>query len=176
MALPALRRLLSEEDVQFVALGTGDPDLNHILWLLGQDFRSRAVCFLGYNATVAQRIYGGADIFLMPSRFEPCGIGQMVAMRYGALPLVRETGGLADTVQNYDNDTGEAGTGFSFLWETPDAVYGTLKWALDTYRNRQDAWVRMQHRAMTTDLSWSKSAAAYIDLYQRIKDKRKGST
>jgi starch synthase len=174
IALPALRRLLLEEDVQFVALGTGEPALNDLLLRLGQDFHWRAATFLGYNATVAQRIYAGVDLFLMPSRYEPCGVGQMIAMRYGALPLVRETGGLADTVENYDNNQGERGTGFSFLWEEPDAVLNTLRWAIQTYKQRPEAWQRMQKRAMQTDFSWDKSAREYIDLYSRIQNKRKG--
>lgn len=174
IALPALRRLLLEEDVQFVALGTGEPQLNEMLHRLGQDFHWRAATFLGYNATVAQRIYAGVDLFLMPSRYEPCGVGQMIAMRYGALPVVRETGGLADTVENYDNDKAERGTGFSFLWEESDAVLNTLRWALASYRQRPEAWQRMQRRAMQTDFSWDKSARQYADLYSRIQNRRKG--
>jgi starch synthase len=103
----------------------------------------------------------------MPSRYEPCGIGQMMAMRYGALPVVRETGGLADTVQNYDNGNGDTGTGFVFLWEEPDAVLNTLRWAIDTYRFRKEAFRKMQQRAMQMDFSWDKSARQYIALYER---------
>jgi len=174
LALPALRRLLLDTDVQLVALGSGDPDLQHQMWRLGQDFHWRASVFIGYNATVAQRIYAGSDLFLMPSRYEPCGVGQMLAMRYGSLPVVRETGGLADTVQNYDNGPADRGTGFTFEWEEPQAVLGTLRWALETYWERPEAWRRMQHRAMTTDLSWDKSARQYVDLYRQIIEKRKG--
>jgi starch synthase len=87
-------------------------------------------------------------------------------MRYGALPLVRETGGLADTVENYDGGRADRGTGFLFQWETPDAVLGTIHWALDTYHDRTDAWHRMQERAMRTDFSWTKSATEYIALYE----------
>jgi len=107
----------------------------------------------------------------MPSRYEPCGTSQMFAMRYGSLPLVRATGGLADTVINYDNAAAETGTGFVFEWETPDAVYGTLQWALDTYRSSPYAWRRMQERAMRTDFSWTKSADEYITLYRQISKK-----
>ena len=172
--MPALRRLLLDTDVQMVVLGSGDPDIQHQVWRLGQDFHWRASFFIGYNATVAQRIYAGSDMFLMPSRYEPCGVGQMLAMRYGSLPVVRETGGLADTVQNYDNGPADRGTGFTFEWEEPQAVLGTLRWALETYWERPEAWRRMQHRAMTTDLSWDKSARQYADLYRQIIDKRKG--
>lgn len=176
LALPALRRLLVDTDVQFILLGSGEPDLNYQFQRLGQDFGWRARVFQGYDAALAQRIYAGADIFLMPSHFEPCGIGQMLAMRYGALPLVRETGGLADTVENYDNGNGEHGKGFVFQWEEPEAVLNTLRWALETYRDRKDAWQRMQKRAMETDFSWDKSAQEYIQIYQKAILKRRGES
>ena len=90
----------------------------------------------------------------------------MNAMRYGALPLVRETGGLADTVENYDNGPADYGVGFVFSWETSDAVLGTLNWANRTYHNNPDAWQRMQRRAMQKDVSWENSAHQYVDLYR----------
>ncbi len=166
LAFPALRRLLADTDVQFVGLGSGEPEFNNMLFRLGEDFHWRARAFVGYNATVAQRIYAGCDLFLMPSHYEPCGVGQMLAMRYGALPLVRETGGLADTVENYDDGPADRGTGFMFQWETPDAVLGTIHWALRTYHQRREAWRRMQARALRTDFSWNKGAAEYIQLYE----------
>ena len=92
----------------------------------------------------------------------------MLAMRYGALPLVRETGGLADTVENFDGGNGDYGSGFVFNWEEPEAVLGTLRWALDTYRHRPHAWRRMQKRAMRQDFSWNSSAGKYIELYENI--------
>jgi starch synthase len=174
IALPALRGLLVGYDVQFVALGTGEPELEHELERLSNDFHWRARCFLQYDAAVAQHIYGGCDLFLMPSHFEPCGMGQMIAMRYGALPLVRETGGLADTVENYDGYLGERGTGFVFHWEEPEAVLGTLLWALDTYNKRRRAWEQMQTNAMQMDFSWDVSARRYRDLYQKVVDLKKG--
>ena len=173
LAVPALRHLLTTEDVQLVVLGTGKDTIERDLWLLGQHFHWKARVNVGFDAALAQRIYAGCDLFLMPSRYEPCGIGQMVAMRYGALPLVRETGGLADTVDNYDDAEGDAGTGFRFLWETPDAVLGTLRWAMLTYRRRHAAWERMQQRAMHKDLGWDSSARAYIARYERALAKRR---
>lgn len=175
LALPALRRLLLNTDVQVIALGSGDPELEDGFAKLEQDFRWRGVrSFLQYDAALAQHIYAGCDMFLMPSHFEPCGIGQMMAMRYGALPVVRETGGLADTVTNYDNADGDVGTGFTFLWEEPDAIEGTLRWAINTYRQQPKAWQRMQKRAMQTDFSWGKSAQEYTQLYTQVISKRKG--
>ncbi len=166
LAFPALRNLLSNNDVQFVGLGSGEPQYNDMLFRLGEDFHWKARAFVGYNATVAQRIYGGCDLFLMPSHYEPCGTSQMFSMRYGALPLVRETGGLADTVENYDDGAADRGTGFMFQWETSDAVLGTLNWALRTYRERKAAWERMQERAMRIDWSWKQGAKEYIEHYE----------
>ena len=167
LALPALRNLLARREMQVIALGAGEAHLERAFWQLDQDFGDRARAFLQFDAALAQQIYAGCDIFLMPSHFEPCGMGQMMAMRYGALPLARETGGLADTVINYDNGDADIGTGFVFNWQEAQAVEGTLDWALDVYSSRPDAWRRMQERAMRTDFSWSKSAIEYIELYKR---------
>jgi len=174
LALPALRRLLIDTEMQFVILGTGDPDAEQQLWRLAQDFPWKAAAFLEFDAALSQHIYAGADMFLMPSHFEPCGIGQMLAMRYGSLPIVRETGGLADTVINYDNRDADIGTGFVFQFEEPEAVMNTIRWALRTYYNRPDAWKRMQVRAMKQDFSWEQSAQQYISLFNKAISKHKG--
>jgi starch synthase len=173
LAIPALRRLLAGYDVQFIGLGSGEPEYNEQLFRLGADFHWKARTFIGYNAAVAQRIYAGCDMFLMPSHYEPCGIGQMNAMRYGALPVVRETGGLADSVTNYDNGDGEVGTGFVFQWEQANAVHNTLLWAITTYRLRPNVWRRMQERAMRTDFSWKRSAGEYKALYDKAADRHR---
>ncbi|HEX2907173.1 MAG TPA: glycogen synthase, partial [Phototrophicaceae bacterium] len=174
LLIPALRRLLVNTDVQFIGLGSGEPEYDRQFSQLGQDFNWRARTYIGYNAALAQRIYAGCDLFLMPSHYEPCGIGQMLAMRYGALPLVRETGGLADTVVNYDSGPAEQGTGFVFQWEQSDALLHTIRWALDTYHQRRDAWQRMQRRAMQTDFSWENSARRYIEVYHKALMERRG--
>ena len=166
LALPALRSLLDKDELQLVVLGTGEPDLEQAFWQLEQDFEDSARAFLQFDGNLAQQIYAGCDIFLMPSHFEPCGMGQMMAMRYGALPLVRETGGLADTVINYDDGDAASGTGFVFQWQEAQAVEGTLIWALATFHDRRAAWRRMQKRALQSDFSWQKSAGQYIDLYE----------
>lgn len=175
MALPALRQLLSDSEAQFIALGSGEPHLDYEFWRLGKDFWWKAKVYQGYNAAIAQRIYAGSDLFLMPSHYEPCGTSQMIAMRYGSLPVVRETGGLADTVENYDDGPADQGTGFRFLWEEPAAVLGTLRWALYTYYNRPTAWQRMQRRAMLRDFSWDTSAQQYIDVYHKAITKHRGA-
>ncbi|MBX3086668.1 MAG: glycogen synthase [Anaerolineae bacterium] len=167
LALPAMRRLFLEYDVQFAALGSGESSLEGALWWLCNDFSFKASCYLGFKSDLAQRIYAASDLFLMPSRYEPCGTSQMLAMHYGSLPVVRETGGLADTVESYDNENADRGTGFVFLWEEPDAVLGTLRWALDTYRFRLEAFRRMQKRGMGIDFSWEKSTKQYIAMYER---------
>lgn len=171
IALPALRQLCYDTDMQFIILGTGEADLEYQLWQLGKEFNWKVRSYLHFDAALAQQIYAGSDIFLMPSHFEPCGMGQMIAMRYGSLPLVRETGGLADTVTNYDDGPGDVGTGFVFQWETPSAVLGTLRWAIDTFYRKPDAWRAMQRRAMQIDFSWEKSARDYVSLYQKAIDK-----
>ena len=130
LAVPALRNVLGARDMQLVILGTGEPEIEQACWQLDQDFGDKARAFLQFDGALAQQIYAGCDIFLMPSHFEPCGMGQMMAMRYGALPLVRETGGLADTVTNYDDADADEGTGFVFHWQEAQAVEGTLNWAL----------------------------------------------
>jgi len=167
LAVPALWRMLSQYDVQIVVLGTGEDEVEEDLRRLERTYSANTRCKLSYDGAVAQQIYAGCDLFLMPSHFEPCGTGQMVAMRYGALPLVRETGGLADTVENYDGDKAERGTGFVFQWEESEAVFGTLRWAYNTYRDKPDVWKRMQKRAMQQDFSWDASARKYIEMYQK---------
>ncbi|MEO1287583.1 MAG: glycogen/starch synthase [Chloroflexota bacterium] len=176
LALPALDQLLSNTDVQLILLGTGEQELEDGFRTLARKYPDKASAFIEFDVALAQQIYAGCDLFLMPSHFEPCGIGQMVAMRYGALPLVRKTGGLADTVENYDDLDGDAGTGFVFEWETPDALLGTLRWAIDTYYNRPKAWRRIQRRAMQVDTSWTSSAKQYVDLFRKAKQKRKDMT
>ncbi|MBN1202973.1 MAG: glycogen/starch synthase [Anaerolineae bacterium] len=165
-AAPGLRRLLAETDAQLVVLGTGKDEIEQDMKRLEWDFGWKARVIIDYLPELASRIYAGADLFLVPSRYEPCGLTQMIAMRYGALPVVRETGGLVDTVDNYDNDDAETGTGFTFLWEEPGAVRGTLRWALETYRFRRSAFERMQDRAMRINWSWGQRVGQYTALYE----------
>jgi len=173
LAVPALRELLPEEDFQIVVLGTGEDDIEHAIGLLEEEYPDKVRAYLHFDATLARHIYAGCDLFLMPSHFEPCGMGQMLAMRYGALPLVRATGGLADTVVNYDGSNADGGTGFVFEEETPQAVLTTIRWALQTYTERPQAWRRMQRRAMLSDFGWAASARQYRQLYQQAIHKRK---
>jgi starch synthase len=114
---------------------------------------------------MARRIYAGSDMLLMPSRFEPCGLGQLIGMRYGTIPIVRKTGGLADTVQHYDPDTGQ-GTGFCFEDGLPDALMWAIGRALEVYEDK-DEWRRLIRNAMEADFSWAKSAREYVELYKK---------
>ncbi|NLE76006.1 MAG: glycogen synthase [Chloroflexi bacterium] len=150
---------------QFVLLGTGDQHYHEMFQQLAQRFPGRVSAFLTFNAALAQRIYAGTDMFLMPSRFEPCGLGQMMAMRYGSVPVVRETGGLADTVNDYDARSG-VGNGFTFKDYEPLALYTAIARAVETYRH-PDVWRRIQLTGMNADFSWDASARKYIDLYER---------
>jgi len=170
-AIPALRQLLSNTDMQFVGLGMGDFGLQSAFGKLGEDFGGKARTMLRMDMPLARKIYAASDLILLPSRYEPCGLAQIIAMRYGCLPLVRETGGLVDTVDNYDGQGG--GTGFRFLFEETEALVGTVRWALDTYHNQKDHWQQMQDRAMRHDWGWGNRANEYVKLYDdAMKQKR----
>lgn len=126
-----------------------------------------------FSDPLSRQIYAGADLVLVPSRYEPCGLTQMLAMRYGALPLVRETGGLMDSVDNYDGGAADQGTGFRFLFEDSGSLERTVDWALRTYYDNRPAWVRMQERAMRRDWSWETASRAYIRLYEQAIAKKR---
>ncbi|MBS3783409.1 MAG: glycogen synthase [Anaerolineae bacterium] len=162
---PVLTWLLGERDAQFVLLGTGDPRYHRMFESLQERYPDRMRAFLKFDGVLARRIYASADMFLMPSFVEPCGLGQMIAMRYGSVPVVRETGGLADTVTDHTPEQGH-GTGFVFQDKTPEACQGALERALRAYQDR-DTWRALQMRAMATDFSWTASAEEYVDLYHR---------
>jgi starch synthase len=161
---------LLDLDLQFVLLGTGDPHYHEVFSRVAQAYSGKAAVFLTFNAELAQKIYAGSDMFLMPSRFEPCGLGQMIAMRYGSVPIVRATGGLADTVQDLHPQTGE-GNGFSFEPYDRWALFAAIVRAVENYKYR-DTWRKLQARGMKADFSWNASAKKYIDLYHRARAAR----
>jgi starch synthase len=142
-----------------VVLGTGDAALEQGFRDLAAAHPARVATRIGFDVGLAQQIYGGSDLFCMPSRFEPCGLGQLIAMRYGSVPVARRTGGLADTVT--------AETGFLFEEATPDALAAALREAIAAFadRARFDGYVR---RAMAADHSWTRSAQAYLELYEEL--------
>ena len=156
---------LPKLDASFVLLGSGDRRYED-LWLgLASRHPDRIGATIGFDESLAHRIEGGADLFLMPSRFEPCGLNQMYSLRYGTVPVVRAVGGLYDTVRNFDPRTGE-GTGFSFDEYSAQALLDTLQWALGVYRDRE-TWRRIQQAGMTQDFSWDASARQYVKVYER---------
>jgi starch synthase len=168
----ALDRVLSW-DVQIVLLGTGDADAERFFAWADAQRGDRFRAWLRFDNGRAHRIEAGADFFLMPSRFEPCGLNQMYSLRYGTLPVVRATGGLVDTVQNYDEATG-GGTGFMFTDLHPESLANTIGWAISTWFDRPAHIQAMRHRAMQQDNSWDRAAAAYEDLYRRAYERRRG--
>jgi starch synthase len=149
---------------RFVVLGTGEPAFESMWRRLAAQFPDRIGVHIGFDEGLSHLIEAGSDLFLMPSRFEPCGLNQMYSLRYGTLPLVRATGGLDDTVENYDPYTGQ-GTGFKFWEPSGPALIDTLRWALRVY-DHPDVWRRLQRAAMAGDFSWVRSAAAYVGVYE----------
>lgn len=170
---------LVELDLQFVLLGTGDERYQRIFANVAGKYQGQAAVFLKFDPALARRIYAGSDAFLMPSRFEPCGLGQMIAMRYGSVPIVRSTGGLADTVEDYDPTTGQ-GNGFTFSDYSEEALLAAVRRALEAY-HRQDTWRTLRERGMRADFSWEVSAQKYVELYHKalefkLSDRRRSLT
>jgi len=155
---------------QMVVLGDGDAEYHDQLQTFRDRHPDRVGIYLGFNEGLAHVIEAGADLFLMPSRYEPCGLNQMYSLRYGTPPVVRMTGGLADTVVNAteENLADDRATGFSFNDYTASALYETVKWALHLWRNRPDDFRKVVLRAMAQDWSWDRSAAAYEALYRKL--------
>lgn len=159
----SLETLLRESSLRVAILGTGEPQYHALLEHLERIHPGRIRAWLTFDAQLAERIYAGSDMFLMPSRFEPCGLGQLIALRYGTVPIVRATGGLLDTVQ--EGPPGEPRTGFVFWEYHVDALLGAIRRALDTYA-RGGEWKQLQRNGMLEDHSWDYSAHAYLDLYR----------
>ncbi len=155
------------QDIQLIILGSGDSYIESQFRRIEYDYPHRAVFYCGYNEALSHRVYAGCDLFLMPSLFEPCGISQLISMRYGTLPLVREVGGLKDTVTPY-NEFDKTGTGFSFKNFTGDDLVYILKFAIEVYYYRKDDWKKLQKSAMNLDVSWNNSAEKYDELYSSL--------
>jgi starch synthase len=160
----AFETLLARGNAQLVVLGTGDESVHRALLALEAKHAGRVKIWLDFNPPLGQQIYGGCDVFLMPSRYEPCGLGQLISLRYGAVPLVRRTGGLNDTVEDADASLSR-GTGFVFEQATSDDLRGAADRAVAAFADR-GAWRAMQQRGMRQDWSWARAARAYASLYE----------
>ncbi len=168
----AIHRLLTF-DLGLVVLGTGEQRYEDLLRQLRERYAGKMGVTIGFDNVLAHKIEAGSDIFLMPSRFEPCGLNQMYSLRYGAVPVVRATGGLDDSIEAYDA-TADRGNGFKFGAYDPETLLATLQRALTLYRDRA-AWERLMRRGMQVDFSWTRSAQAYNNLYAKALAKRRGS-
>ncbi len=160
---------LLKENLQMVILGTGDPKYHKLLLQLARKHKKKLSVNLRFDDRLAHLIEAGADMFLMPSRYEPCGLNQMYSLKYGTVPIVRETGGLADTVQNFDPETGE-GTGFTFKEYSASAMMEAIRRALQVFPDKT-TWRKIQIAGMQQDFSWKRSAEQYLELYQRAHEK-----
>lgn len=167
-ALPEILSL----GVQVVILGTGDEEYRRLLAGAAARYPDQMRLIFRFDEEFARLVYAGADLFLMPSRYEPCGLGQMIALRYGAVPVVRKTGGLIDTVTDYDEATGQ-GTGFVFEEHSSTSLTACIRRALTVYRDGR-AWAGLVRNGMRQDFSWERSAKEYIKVYRKAREKKKG--
>ncbi len=163
---------IMREDVQLICLGMGDSRYVNLFSWAEQNYPGRVAARFVMDHTLAHKIYAGADMFLMPSQFEPCGLSQMIAMRYGTVPIVRETGGLRDTVLSYNEYTGD-GNGFTFFNYNAHDMLHVIQRALHYYWNKKDVWELLQDRGMKADYSWKASSEKYLQIYNKLCDERK---
>jgi starch synthase len=161
-------------DAQLVILGSGDPLIESAIGKASSEWPLHIAAFLGYDEALAHHIEAGADIFLMPSRFEPCGLNQIYSQRYGTVPIVRHTGGLADTVTDTTPETLEnnTATGFSFTTATAASLLAAVTRTLQYYRD-PESWQQLMSNGMKQDFSWKRSAEQYLDLFEKVLASRK---
>ncbi len=158
---------LLQQDVQLVVLGMGESRYVNLFSWAESEYKGKVAARFAMDHALAHQIYAGCDMFLMPSQFEPCGLSQLIALRYGTIPIVRETGGLRDTVLSYNEFTGE-GNGFSFFNYNAHDMLNVINRAIDYYKNHKDVWALLQQRGMTGDYSWTNSAGKYVELYNQL--------
>lgn len=165
--IAALAGELPALDATFVIVGTGEPHYQEMWRRLSHRHADRISAFIGFDERRAHLVEGGSDMFMMPSRFEPCGLNQMYSLRYGTVPVVRAVGGLVDTVRPFNPRNGQ-GTGFLFAEYQPRALLETLRAALGAFHNRK-IWTRLQKNGMRADFSWDRSAGEYVKMYKRLR-------
>ncbi len=153
-------------DVDLVILGRGDKRYEKLLKDVSADYRGNFKAIIGYDESKARRIYAGCDMFLMPSRFEPCGLGQLISLRYGTIPIVRGTGGLLDTITDYTENS-EEGNGFIFNHFNESDMIDSIERALSVYRNHEE-WLNLIRTGMRMDFSWKKSSKVYLKHYKML--------
>jgi starch synthase len=160
---------LAREELIIVALGSGDKDYEELFRRLAQQFPSKIAVKVAYDNTLAHKIEAGADMFLMPSHYEPCGLNQIYSLKYGTVPIVRATGGLDDTIEPWDARTSR-GTGFKFWEYTGEALLGAVRQALAAYKDQQ-GWQTLMLNGMSRDFSWNASAKEYVRVYERVRQR-----
>lgn len=164
LVLNVIDRVLYDRDVQLIVIGTGDSDFEEEFWRLKDRHGDKVSINIKFDNGLAHKVYAASDMFMMPSKFEPCGLGQLIALRYGTIPIVRETGGLKDTVTPYNEFTG-MGTGFSFANYNAEELYMATDYAINTYWDKWK-WNGIVNQAMSQNNSWEKSAKEYEALYK----------
>lgn len=170
VAMPKMMEL----GMQFVVLGTGDPIYEKFFAEMETQYPTQVKANIGFDAKLAQQIYAGSDMFLMPSRFEPCGLGQLISLRYGTLPVVRATGGLADTIVDYKAGD-PASNGFVFTQYTTEAMMDAVTRSVEAF-GRKSEWNKLVHAALSSDFSWGASAGCYVDFYSKAESMNRGES
>ncbi len=161
---------LAREEAVFVVLGSGDKAYEDLLRRLNKQYPSRFAVRVAYDNALAHKIEAGADMFLMPSRYEPCGLNQIYSLRYGTVPIVRATGGLDDTIENWD-PVSRKGTGFKFLEYSGEEMLATIRIALEVFKNKAD-WQQLMRNGMARDFSWNAAAKEYVRVYEKARQVR----
>jgi starch synthase len=169
---------LLAEDVAIVVLGAGEAKYEKMFYDLAKKYPGKLSVKVAYDNVLAHKVEAGADMFLMPSRYEPCGLNQIYSLKYGTVPIVRATGGLDDTIEAFDPVTGR-GTGFKFQAYDADALLGSVRLALGVFRSEPAIWRRIQLNGMAKDFSWQSSAIEYARLYEvawKTRNRKAGTT
>lgn len=162
-------KALSHENIQLAVVGTGDKRYEQLFIEAAKQYPGQFAVFTGYSDKMAHMVYAGADAYLMPSAFEPCGLSQLIALRYGTVPIVRETGGLKDTVRPFDRKSG-TGTGFAFSDYSPESLLSCIREAENIFAGEKNVWNRIVKEGMKADFSWKSAALKYQEIYERLID------